>query len=51
MKRKIALALCAMVTTMTAMAQSNEIAMEIESLMDEWGENVAVEIYHTPKRT
>ncbi len=39
-----------MVTAVTAMAQSSEVSMEIEYLVEYCGENVAAEIYHSPKR-
>ncbi len=50
-KRKLAIALCYMATAVTAMAQSSEVSMEIEDFVEYCGENVAAEIYHSPKST
>ncbi len=50
-KRRLTFALCCMVTVVTAMAQSTTISREIYSLVGYCGENVAAEIYHSPKRT
>ncbi len=40
-----------MTTVVTAMAQSTTISREIDNLVGYCGENVAAEIYHSPKRT
>ncbi len=50
-KKRMALALCAMFTAMTAMAQSTEISLEIDNLVEHYGENTVAEIYNSPKRT
>ncbi len=49
-KKRMALALCAVFTAMTTMAQSTEVSQEIEHFVEYCGENAVAEVYHSPKR-